>query len=87
MLWERETVRPLPGEIGEKLFVGRWTLVPLPVEVGQDAAIKVDTFNFTRYGLLHGKVFTISHDAITRDKPQDKLVDKPQGAETEMNAS
>ena len=26
------------------------------VEVGQDAAIKVDAFNFTRYGLLHGKV-------------------------------
>ena len=52
------------------------------VEVGQDAAIKVDTFNFTRYGLLHGKVLTVSHDAITRDKPQEKLVDKPQGAET-----
>jgi hemolysin D len=52
------------------------------VEVGQDAAIKIDTFNFTRYGLLHGKVLTVSHDAITRDKPQEKLVDKPQGAET-----
>jgi hemolysin D len=52
------------------------------VEVGQNAAIKVDTFNFTRYGLLHGKVLTVSHDAITRDKPQERLVDKPQGAET-----
>lgn len=52
------------------------------VEVGQDAAIKIDTFNFTRYGLLHGKVLTVSHDAITRDKPQDKVSDKPQGAET-----
>lgn len=40
------------------------------IEVGQDAAIKIDTFNFTRYGLLHGKVLTVSHDAITRDKPQ-----------------
>jgi membrane fusion protein, hemolysin D len=49
------------------------------VEVGQDAAIKVDTFNFTRYGLLSGKVVTVSHDAITRDKP---MIDKPQGAET-----
>ena len=28
------------------------------VQSGQDAAIKVDTFNFTRYGLLHGKVLT-----------------------------
>ena len=43
------------------------------VEVGQDAAIKIDTFNFTRYGLLHGKVLTVSHDAITRDKPQEKV--------------
>ena len=52
------------------------------VEVGQDAAIKIDTFNFTRYGLLHGKVLTVSHDAIIRDKPQDRSADKPQGAET-----
>ena len=51
------------------------------VEVGQDAAIKVDRFNFTRYGLLHGKVLTVSHDAITRDKPQERMIDKPQGAE------
>jgi hemolysin D len=27
------------------------------VHPGQDAEIKVDTFNFTRYGLLHGRVF------------------------------
>jgi hemolysin D len=52
------------------------------VEVGQDAAIKIDTFNFTRYGLLHAKVLTVSHDAIARDKPQDRSVEKPQGAET-----
>ena len=54
------------------------------VEVGQDAAIKIDTFNFTRYGLLHGEVLTVSHDTITREKPQERLVDKPQGAETTM---
>jgi hemolysin D len=51
------------------------------VEVGQDAAIKVDTFNFTRYGLLHGKVLNISNDAISRDRQQDKSTDRPQGAE------
>jgi hemolysin D len=49
--------------------------------VGQEAAIKVDTFNFTRYGLLHGEVLNVSHDAISRDKPQDKQPDKPQAAE------
>src|SRR5580704_73244 len=51
------------------------------VEAGQDAAIKVDAFNFTRYGLLHGKVLAVSPDAISHDKPQDKSADKPQGAE------
>jgi hemolysin D len=42
------------------------------VRAGQEVAIKVDTFNFTRYGLLHGKVMSLSQDAISRDKPQDK---------------
>jgi len=39
------------------------------VHEGDAAEIKVDTFNFTRYGLLHGKVLSISADAIARDKP------------------
>ncbi|MGT2440865.1 HlyD family type I secretion periplasmic adaptor subunit [Bradyrhizobium betae] len=39
------------------------------VENGQDAEIKIDTFNFTRYGLLHGKVISVSRDAIIKDKP------------------
>ena len=51
------------------------------VEVGQEAAIKIDTFNFTRYGLLQGTVLTVSNDAIQRDRPQDKQPDKPQAAE------
>jgi hemolysin D len=52
------------------------------VEPGQDAAIKIDTFNFTRYGLLHGKVLSISQDAITRNKPQDRADEGTPGAET-----
>jgi hemolysin D len=51
------------------------------VEAGQEAAIKIDTFSFTRYGLLHGKVLKISQDAIARDKPQDKSTDKSPGVE------
>jgi hemolysin D len=42
------------------------------VRTGQGAEIKVDTFNFTRYGLLHGKVLSLSQDAISKDKSQDK---------------
>ena len=39
------------------------------VHDGDDAEIKIDTFNFTRYGLLHGKVISVSQDAVMRDKP------------------
>jgi membrane fusion protein, hemolysin D len=35
------------------------------VRAGQAAAIKVNTFNFTRYGLLQGKVLGISADAVS----------------------
>jgi hemolysin D len=52
------------------------------VHAGQDVEIKVDTFNFTRYGLLQGRVLSVSQDAIGRDKPQDKSNDRAQGAET-----
>jgi hemolysin D len=38
------------------------------VHEGDEAEIKIDTFNFTRYGLVHGKVIGVSHDAIVRDK-------------------
>lgn len=42
------------------------------VEVGQEAQIKVDTFNFSRYGLLHGRVLSVSQDSMERQKPGDK---------------
>jgi hemolysin D len=42
------------------------------VHAGQDAQIKIDSFSFSRYGLVHGKVLSVSPDAITHDKPQDK---------------
>lgn len=40
------------------------------VHAGQPAEIKVDTFTFTKYGLLHGSVLSLSQDAIVRDKQQ-----------------
>lgn len=42
------------------------------VEHGQGAEIKIDTFNFTRYGLLHGKVVSVSRDAIIKGKPPER---------------
>jgi len=52
------------------------------VHVGQQVEIKIDTFNFTRYGLLHGEVLNVSQDAITREKPPDKSNEKAPSAET-----
>jgi hemolysin D len=54
------------------------------VHPGQDAAIKIDTFNFTRYGLRHGTVLSLSQDAITRDaasKPDPKQTGADAGAD------
>jgi hemolysin D len=52
------------------------------VHAGQEAEIKVETFTFTRYGLIHGRVLHVSQDAITRDKAQDKSNGKPPGPES-----
>jgi hemolysin D len=38
------------------------------VHAGQEAEIKVDTFNFTKYGMLHGHVQSVSADAVQRDR-------------------
>src|SRR5882724_901582 len=53
------------------------------VHPGDEVQIKVDTFDFTRYGLLHGKVLSISSDSIVRDAPSDKSNEKPGGATSE----
>lgn len=50
------------------------------VHAGDEVQIKVDTFDFTRYGLLHGKVLSISSDSIVRDSSSDKSSDKQAGS-------
>lgn len=42
------------------------------IHIGQEAAIKIDTFDFTRYGLLHGRVTSLSRDAIIKDESLSK---------------
>ena len=37
------------------------------VHTGQEVEIKVHTFSFTRYGLLHGRVLGVSTDSIPRE--------------------
>jgi hemolysin D len=55
------------------------------VRSGQEAEIKVDTFNFTRYGLLHGQVLSISQDAVIRDRQQDRANDRGRGAQNDTS--
>jgi hemolysin D len=50
------------------------------VEPGQSAEIKVDTFSFTKYGLIPGRVVSVSQDAISRNKPE-KPGEKAPGSE------
>lgn len=38
------------------------------VHAGQQADVKIDTFSYTRYGLLHGEVEGVSLDAVTPDR-------------------
>lgn len=51
------------------------------VHAEQEAAVKIDTFDYTKYGLLHGHVVSVSQDAIMRDNPTDKSADKSQGGD------
>ena len=55
------------------------------VRAGQEAEIKVDTFNFTRYGLLHGRVLSVSQDAVIRDRPQDRPGERALGSTNETS--
>jgi hemolysin D len=50
------------------------------VRDGQPAEIKIDTFNFTRYGLVHGAVQSVSQDAIARETPVERTGTSKQGA-------
>ena len=55
------------------------------VHPGQEAEIKIDTFNFTRYGLLHGQVLSVSQDAVIRDLQQDRSDDRRLGTENDTS--
>jgi hemolysin D len=55
------------------------------IHSGQGAEIKVDTFNFTRYGLLHGRVLNVSQDAIIRDRQQDRPKDRALGTQNDTS--
>src|SRR5215475_1997859 len=55
------------------------------VHAGQEAEIKIDTFNFTRYGLLHGQVLSVSQDAVIRDRKEDRSDDRGLGTQNDTS--
>ena len=55
------------------------------VQPGHEAEIKIDTFNFTRYGLLHGRVLSVSQDAIIRERQQDRPNDRGLGTQNDSS--
>jgi hemolysin D len=55
------------------------------VEVGQPAEIKVETFNYTRYGLLHGYVRLIGRDTLRSARPSDANKDPFAGKQTSVD--
>lgn len=56
------------------------------VHKDQEAEIKIDTFNFTKYGFVKGKVLSVSQDAITQQKPPTSADStKKSGAENETS--
>jgi hemolysin D len=55
------------------------------VQPGQEVAVKVDTFNFTKYGLLNGTVVSVAQDAITRANPADANDKKSAGANNDSS--
>jgi hemolysin D len=48
------------------------------VHAGQDVAVKVEAFTFTRYGLLHGTVRTVSRDSASGDDARDRKAMDPE---------
>jgi hemolysin D len=57
------------------------------VHPGQVADIKVDTFSYTRYGLLHGAVESVSADAVTPDKREEEPNARPTGLDKDAAAA
>jgi hemolysin D len=57
------------------------------VKPGQTADIKVDTFNYTRYGLLRGKVESVSADAVSPDKRVDEPNARPTGLDKDATGA
>jgi hemolysin D len=53
------------------------------IKAGQTARVKVDTFNFTRYGLIDGTVLDVTRDAVSQTDGQKKAEKSNSGTEND----
>jgi len=53
------------------------------IKAGQTARVKVDTFNFTRYGLIDGTVLDVTRDAISQNDSEKKTSKPNAGDDSE----
>jgi len=57
------------------------------VKLGQRAAIKVDAFPFTRFGVVHGKVMHIASEAVEEQEAKRGLANAPATANANMTGA
>jgi hemolysin D len=55
------------------------------VEVGQPAEVKIEAFNYTRYGLLHGTVRIVGRDTMRNARPSDAADKDPYAAKKQSS--
>ena len=55
------------------------------VHAGQEAQVKIETFSFTRYGLIAGRVLDVSRDAVTEPSNPTKSRDGDHGSSQNDN--
>ncbi len=57
------------------------------VKLGQDVAIKVDAFPYTRFGVVHGKVVSIASQAVDEQEAKRSLADATAASSPVMSPS
>ena len=70
---ELVVIAPSEGELQVEALVANLDIGF--VKLGQDAAVKVDAFPFTRFGVLHGKVVRIAAEAVDEQSAKRALAD------------
>ena len=78
------TIVPDDGHLQVEVFVTNTDIGF--IKIGQEAAIKIDTFPFTRFGTLHGKVINVATDALDEQTARRQQANPISGANSATSA-